>query len=87
MSRFKTKKEVGIWLDKHFEYDGDGTWSQTGIYVTSHGEYARPRYKPARYKDGWGINATYFYYEGTFNCPRNGRVDDFWIERVEIDAK
>lgn len=47
----------------------------SGTYYLSHGEYSQPDYAPRRYKDGWGIHVTYYYYAGTCCAPRDGRVD------------
>ena len=43
----------------------------SGIYYLSHGEYARPMYSVVKYRDGYAVKASYFYYPGTFYAPKN----------------
>jgi len=50
-------------------------WSVAGTYYLNHGEYSQPDYRPARYKDGWGVAKVHFYYPGTLNAPGRQRVD------------
>ena len=77
---YKTKKELIEAVEAAgFEKMSDGNYYVSGEYVLSHGEYERPEYRPTRYKDGWSLKALYFYYQGTFYAPEDGRVD-FWIE-------
>lgn len=76
---FKTKKEAVDFLNLFVE-DGllnrAGTvWFEPGYYVLNHGEYDRPDLKPVRYKDGWKIKVTHYYYTGTFNTPVDGPVE------------
>lgn len=82
-----TTTEIKSLFDKaNLEHDGNGKYSQKGIYCTNHGEYSRPRYSIRRYKDGMGIYIQYFYYNNTFNIPQNGRISiqDF-IHRFGIN--
>ena len=52
-----------------------------GVYHLSHGEYDQPEYVVRRYKDGWGIHVTHFYYRGTYGAPKSGRlVWSIWEE-------
>lgn len=57
---FSTKKEAAEFLHnkKLCYYEGsrnlEQSWSVSGMYVYSHGEFARPEYVVRRYKDGWG---------------------------------
>ena len=61
---FKTKKEAAEFLHnkKLCYYEGSKTqeqsWSIYGMYVYSHGEFARPEYVLRRYKDGWALKST-----------------------------
>jgi hypothetical protein len=74
---FDTKKQLEARLLKAgFQQHSKGRWSQLGIYVCGHGEYARPEYSLRCYKDGWSLHATYFFYSGTFGAPVDGRVSD-----------
>lgn len=76
MKNFATKKDV----IKHLEslcdagllYKHSTGYSETGIHVFNHNEYARPDYIPARFKDGWSV-AMQTYYYGNY-APRQ-RVD------------
>ena len=88
-NQFKTKKEAiqflaSIeWLESHSE---GKKFSSNRIYLLSSGEYSRPDYYPIRYKDGWAISITYFYYPDTLYAPKNGRMDeDSFIEKFLID--
>ena len=77
---FSTKKEAAEFLHnkKLCYYEGSKTqeqsWSVSGMYVCSHGEFARPEYVLRRYKDGWGIKKRYFYYYSTLFAPKNRRA-------------
>lgn len=79
---FATKSEITKWLEREgFEQMSNGNWYLTGRYYLSHGEYERPDYAPRRYKDGWSLHATYYYYAGTLYARKDGRVcDDFFME-------
>lgn len=52
-----------------------GRWYMPGTYYTAHGEYERPDYTPRRYRDGWSLHASYYYYAGTLYARQDGRVD------------
>lgn len=74
---FGTKKDVIAYLKSidYLQESNDGSYFfESGTYYTAHGEYSRPDYKPRRYNDGWSIHVTYYYYPGTFNAPRDGRI-------------
>lgn len=43
----------------------------SGTYYLNHGEYARPTYSVVKYRDGYAVNVSYFYYRGTFYAPKN----------------
>lgn len=76
MKTFNSKSDVNEYLKEcGMEQLNDGSFCRTGEYVLNHGEYSRPDYQARRYKDGWGIHANYYYYQGTFNIPEDGRVD------------
>jgi hypothetical protein len=50
-----------------------------GAYICAHGEYERPDYQVVRYKDGWGVKVIHYYYRGTLNVPKDGRIEyDVW---------
>lgn len=76
---FSTKKEAAEFLHnkKLCYYEGSRTreqfWSVSGMYVYSHGEFARPEYVLRRYKDGWGIKIIYYYYCDTLFAPKDRR--------------
>lgn len=76
---FKTKKEAAEFLHnkKLCYFEGSKTqeqaWSVSGMYVCSHGEFARPEYVLRRYKDGWGVKIIYYYYCGTLFAPKDRR--------------
>lgn len=75
---FDSKKEALEFLSSIEGLSGsdDGKYFiRKGTYYLSNGEYSRPDYKPRRYKDGWGINVTYYYYFGACYAPKCGRVD------------
>lgn len=42
-----------------------------GVYYLNHGEYARPTYSVVKYRDGYAVKVSYFYYRGTFYAPKN----------------
>lgn len=42
-----------------------------GTYYLNHGEYARPSYSVVKYRDGYSVKVSYFYYRGTFYAPKN----------------
>jgi hypothetical protein len=80
---FPTKKEALEYLRSIDELEESsktpGVFWETGTYYLSHGEYERPDYRVRRYKDGWGVHATYYYYAGTLYAPKDGRLlDDIW---------
>lgn len=79
MLTFETKKDVLAFLASipYLSPMSDGvSFYPNGTYYLSHGEYSQPEYKPRKYKDGWGIHGTCFYFSGTFFAPRDGRVDE-----------
>lgn len=43
----------------------------SGIYYLNHGEYARPTYSVVKYRDGYAVKVSYYYYSGTFYAPKN----------------
>lgn len=43
----------------------------SGTYYLNHGEYARPSYSAVKYRDGYAVKVSYFYYRGTFYAPKN----------------
>lgn len=43
----------------------------SGTYYLNHGEYARPSYSAVKYRDGYAVKVSYFYYPGTFYAPKN----------------
>lgn len=43
----------------------------SGTYYLNHGEYARPTYSVVKYRDGYAVKVSYFYYRGTFYAPKN----------------
>lgn len=64
---FSTKKEAAEFLHNNKKlcyYEGtasqEQSWSVSGIYVCSLGEYARPEYVLRRYKDGWVLKSVIF---------------------------
>ncbi|MBE0438125.1 MAG: hypothetical protein IBX56_20280 [Methylomicrobium sp.] len=79
-NQFETKKEVIDFLsevaslDAHSE--GERFSNNNPLFCLRHGEYSRPDYFPARYKDGWGVKVEYCFYAGTCHAPKNGRLDD-----------
>lgn len=79
MLKFETKKAVIDYLADKDNLDCDTSgklFFPAGTYYLAHGEYSQPDYTPRRYKDGWGIHRTNYYYPGTFNAPVDGRVDE-----------
>jgi hypothetical protein len=82
MVMFATKPELIAWLERNgFEQMSNGNWYLPGRYDLSHGEYERPDYAPRRYKGGWSLHATYYYFAGTLRAKEDGRVcDDFFLE-------
>ncbi len=77
MKSFNTKADVLDYLanDCGMDCTSTGNYFDRGEYVLNHGEYSQPDYVPRRYKDGWGIHANYYYYQGTYHAPRDGRVN------------
>lgn len=70
-----TKQDiVKLLTDKGYEVLSSGYYYLPGTYVTKHGNYERPDYAPRRYKDGWGVHCTYYYYSGTHYAPLDGRI-------------
>lgn len=43
----------------------------SGIYYLNHGEYARPKFGAVKYRDGYAVKVSYYYYRGTFYAPKN----------------
>ena len=43
----------------------------SGVYYLNHGEYARPTYSVVKYRDGYAVKVSYFYYRGTFYAQKN----------------
>ena len=43
----------------------------SGTYYLNNGEYARPTYSAVKYRDGYAVKVSYFYYMGTFYAPKN----------------
>lgn len=43
----------------------------SGTYYLNHGEYARPSYSVVKYRDGYAVKVSFFYYLGTFYAKRN----------------
>lgn len=73
---FETKADLVEYLNSLDHLTGDGKeWWDAGAYYLSHGEYARPTYKPRRYGKVWGIHRAVFYYPGTLFAPKDGRVE------------
>lgn len=77
---FSTKKEAAEFLHNNKKlcyYEGsknlEQSWSVSGVYVCSHGEFARPEYVLRRYKDGWGVKIIYYYYYNTLFAPKDRR--------------
>ena len=77
---FKTKKEAerfmhskNLWYFEGFASQ-EQSWSVSGMYVYSYGEFARPEYVVRRYKDGWGIKIIYFYDYDIIFAPKNRRA-------------
>jgi len=80
---FRTKQQVVEYLREKkglSESEGrPGIFSPVGTYVTAHGEYARPEYKPVRYGDGWGVKGVHFWFPRTYGAPRDKRIEwDVW---------
>ena len=77
---FNTKKEAVEFMHskKLRYYEGSKTseqaWTVSGVYVCSHGEYARPEYVVRRYKDGWGVKVLYYYFTNTLFAPKDRRA-------------
>ncbi len=42
-----------------------------GTYYLNNGEYARPTYSVVKYRDGYAVKVSYYYYRGTFYAPKN----------------
>jgi hypothetical protein len=74
--KFETKRLAIEFLDSVDWLKSYGSsWSHRHMYILSYGEYSSPDYRPRRYGDGWGIHRETYYYSGTFNVPKSGRVD------------
>lgn len=43
----------------------------SGVYYLNHGEYSRPTFSVVKYRDGYAVKVSYFYYRGTFYAPKN----------------
>lgn len=79
---FKTKKEAAEFMHsnsrlkyhKGIESVFEQTWSFSGQYTCSQGEYARPDFVLRRYKDGWGIKIIYYYFHSTLFPPKDRRA-------------
>lgn len=71
------------WLDSHSE---GKKFSSNDTYYLSHGEYSRPDYYPARYKDGWAVKVDYFYCPSAFYARADGRVpEEIFIETFLVN--
>ncbi len=64
-------------------------YQQGGNYTLRHGEYDRPDYRilKVRGKDAYYISAHYWFYNNTFNVPKDGPLSEeqyYWLqERAE----
>ncbi len=79
MLNFATKQAAVDFLASQGHLDSDKSgklFFPSGTYYLAHGEYSQPDYTPRRYKDGWGIHRTSYFYSGTFYAPTDGRVDE-----------
>lgn len=56
-------------IDEHVAAEKNSEIS--GTYYLNHGEYARPTYSVVKYRDGYAVKVSYFYYRGTFYAPKN----------------
>lgn len=75
---FATKAKAIQYLKSlRWLYEHSKGFSPSGTYYLSHGEYSRPDFKPVRYKDGWSIKKIHYFYSGTINAPKDGRVIDY----------
>lgn len=88
MKAFNTKSDVVLHLTRLAEQGllrrHSQGWSQPGTYHLRHGEYAKPDYRPSRYRDGWGVAKVNYYYAGTLNAPpERHRVDLCTLEDVD----
>lgn len=63
------KKFMSRDLARHVEDEKNSEIS--GIYYLNNGEYARPTYSVVKYRDGYAVKVSYFYYRGTFYAPKN----------------
>ena len=75
---FTSKKETIDFLKSVNGLNSDHaekSFFPAGIYYLSCGEYSKPDFIPRRYKDGWGIYVKFYYYSGTFNTIKSGRID------------
>ena len=72
---FSTKKEAIEFLRNlgNLEELTNGNFCPKGTYYLAHGEYSQHEFKPARYKDGWGIKKIHFFYSTTLHVPKDGR--------------
>lgn len=43
----------------------------SGTYYLNHGEYARPSYSVVKYRDGYAVKVSFYYYLGTFYAKKN----------------
>lgn len=74
---YQSKQELLQALKHSMRRDPQGEFLYfRGTYFLDHGEYASPNFYPRRYKDGWSLHACWFFYDGTFNAPKDGRVSD-----------
>ena len=64
-----TKKFMARDLAEHVAEEKNSEIS--GTYYLNHGEYARPTYSVVKYRDGYAVKVSYYYYRGTFYAPKN----------------
>jgi len=77
LNQFETKQAVIDFLESQDNLHSHSKgYSPNGVYCLSHGEYSKPDFKPCRYRDGWAIKVIYYYYVGTLNAPKDGRLSE-----------
>jgi hypothetical protein len=54
---------------------GNNLYAHSGTWYLRHGEYAAPDYSIRKVRGGFGIFRKVYFYRGTLNAPRSGRVD------------
>ncbi|MDY7025188.1 MAG: hypothetical protein SVC26_02470 [Pseudomonadota bacterium] len=83
-TNFATKQDATNHLESlvklNLLHEHSQGYSENGVYVLDHNEYAAPDYRPTRYKGGWGIAKVTHYYIGSL---RHGEPERF---RVELSA-